>query len=73
MNVHVHVHVHIHVHVHGNQQKLLKDIHCKYMYMQDVSENVMKMKNSLLAIFDEMPWAIVQGRWPTLGVTLKIQ
>ena len=30
------------------------------------------MKASLLAIFDEIPWAIVQGRWPTFGVTLKI-
>ena len=30
------------------------------------------MKNSLLAIFDEISWVIVQGRWPTFRVTLKI-
>ena len=30
------------------------------------------MKNSLLAIFDEISWVIVQGRWLTFRVTLKI-
>ena len=33
------------------------------------------MKNSLLAIFDEVwpkPCAIVQGLWPDFGATLKI-
>ena len=30
------------------------------------------MKNSLLAIFDEIPCTIVQGLWPDFGATLKI-
>ena len=30
------------------------------------------MKNSLLAIFDEILCTIVQGLWPDFGATLKI-
>ena len=30
------------------------------------------MKNSFLAIFDEIPCTIVQGLWPDFGATLKI-
>ena len=31
------------------------------------------MKNSLLAIFDELPCTIVQGFWSDFRATLKIQ
>ena len=40
-----------------------------------VSEKIIKMENSLLAIFDEIwpnPCTIVQGLWPDFGATLKI-
>ena len=30
------------------------------------------MKNSLLAIFDQIPCTIAHGFWPNFGVTLKI-
>ena len=48
-------------------KKLLKDIRtCRSI------RKCNKMKNSLLAIFEEISWVIVQGRWPTFRVTLKI-
>ena len=50
-------------------KKLLKDIRTCTV---EVEENVIKMKNSLLVIFDEISWVTVQGRWPTFRVTLKI-
>ena len=46
-----------------NQLKLDK----QHKNMYNVSENVIKMENSLLAIFDEIwpkPCTIVQGVWP---------
>ena len=39
-----------------------------YMYQK----KYIKMENSLLAIFDELPCTIVQGLWPDFGATLKI-
>ena len=36
------------------------------------SENVIKMENSLLVIFDKISCTIEHGHWPNFGATSKI-
>ena len=39
-----------------------------YMYQK----KIIKIENSLLATFDEMPCIIANGTWPNFGATFKI-